>query len=103
MAKIGPIFSIILPATTTVFQPDVFLVSPLCLYPFGYLSDGGAWYIKFGAGFGSSSITNKTYSGLLAGKIETNVFNFSFELYFTEVPVLPATSYPSILAKFAVP
>ena len=26
---------------STVLQPDVFLVSPLYLYPFGYLSDGG--------------------------------------------------------------
>ena len=35
MAKIGPIFSIILPATTTAFQPEVFLCSPLCYLPLG--------------------------------------------------------------------
>ena len=92
MAKIGPIFSIILPVTTTAFQPDVFLVSPLCLYPFGYLSEGGAWYTKFGAGFGSSNITNRTYFGLLAGNKATKVFNLAFDLYFTAVPVFPATS-----------
>ena len=88
MAKIGPIFSIILPATTTAFQPEVFRFSPLCLYPFGNFSEGGNSYTKFGAGFGSSNMTSKTYRGLLAGKIETNVINFSFELYFRAVPVL---------------
>ena len=46
----------------------------------------------FGAGFGSSNITSSAYSGLLEGKRETNVFNFSFELYFTAVPVFPPTS-----------
>ena len=92
MAKIGPIFSIISPATTTAFQPDVFRFSPLYLYPFGNFSEGGNSYIKFGAPFGSSNITNKTYSGELDGKIETNVFNFYFDLYFTAVPVFPPTS-----------
>ena len=92
MAKIGPIFSIILPATTTVFHPDVLRFSPLCLYPFGNFSEGGNSYTKFGADFGSSSITSNTYFGLLDGKSETNVFNFSFELYFWAVPVYPATS-----------
>ena len=89
MAKIGPIFSIILPATTTVFHPEVFRFSPLYLYPLGYFSDGGNSYTKLGAGFGSSNITKRTYFGLLEGKRETNVFNFSFELYFNAVPVFP--------------
>ena len=92
MAKIGPIFSIILPATTTVFQPEVFRFSPLYLYPFGNFSDGGNSYTQLGAGFGSSNITSNTYFGLLAGKRDTNVFNFALELYFKAVPVLPATS-----------
>ena len=94
MAKIGPIFSIILPVTTTVFQPDVFLFSPLCLYPLGNLSDGGNSYKKFGADLGSSSLTSKTWVGLLVGNNETNVFYFSLDLYFNAVPVFPPTSYP---------
>ena len=76
MAKIGPIFSIILPATTTLFQPEVFRFSPLCLYPLGYFSEGGNSYKKFGAGFGSSNIITKTYFGLLAGNKEIKVLNF---------------------------
>ena len=78
MAKIGPIFSIILPTTTTVFQPEVFRFSPLYLYPFGNFFEGGILYIKFGADFGSSNITSKTYSGLLAGNKDTKVFLFLY-------------------------
>ena len=92
MAKIGPIFSIILPATTTVFQPEVFLVSPLYYNRLEIFLMVEIVYMKFGADFGSSSITSKTYSGLFDGNKETNVFSFSFELYLTAVPVLPPTS-----------
>ena len=63
MAKIGPIFLIISPATTTVFHPAVLLFSPLYLYPFGNFTEGGNSYTNFGAGCGSSNITNKTYLG----------------------------------------
>ena len=70
MAKIGPIFSIILPATTTEFQPEVLRNSPLCLYPFGNS------YTYCGAGFGSSKIMSRIYFGSLEGKMEIKVLSF---------------------------
>ena len=57
--------------------------------------------------FGSSSNTSKTYFGFSEGNIDTKVFTFFSEylpsMVFCAVPVLPATLYPCMLAKLAVP
>ena len=72
MAKIGPIFSIIFPATSTDVHPAVFLQFPLYLKfdPSLYL------YTYSLLAFGSSSKIKKTYFGFEVGKIDTKVLTF---------------------------
>ena len=74
MAKIGPIFSMIFPATSTDVHPAVLNGVPL-YEPFLFLYS----YMYSDDVFGSSNKTISTYLGFEMGKIPANVFTFALE------------------------
>ena len=92
MAKIGPIFSIIFPATSTAVQPAVLNCVPFIfhqIHPYIRI-----YIILFG--LGSSNITIKTYFGSDAGNIDAKVLilflEYHHQLDFCAVPVFPPIS-----------